>query len=482
MAGDPDPEIIDDERYWYNSAWQLVQVDKMTTALATDVWYVYKQFVWDVRYIDSPVYRMRDTSADGNGTYNSLDELLYYLTDANMNVTAVMDADATTWGGFVVERYTYDPYGRVTAYDDDFSNPSAPSGNVDNRILFAGYRYDAETGLYHARNRFYHPLLGRWTSRDPAGYVDGPSLYQYVRSNPTIAIDPSGMILSVYSGHQDTEVGDDDETLLVTQLEESLQDMCPCVSVEFIEHYSRHVVGGVEVDDRFVARKNSEYDTCAKFSACAKTNAQGCALLYRILQDEQDIRVSFGTGSEATDSSHVRYDFSQIEASDIQGADDSPIDLSDPDMSDGQRASYERLLRVGLVAHELQHLYDYNAGREATDAMAVTMNDLHGADAPLAERPWINEEPEGEVNHFRTWKESRAVRMQNAVMTQAAAGLGLEGVTGNRTTHTADWVGELTTPTTPLPWPSQLSDDDWANAWDDLENVWGVPDGDFGGE
>lgn len=53
----------------------------------------------------------------------------------------------------------------------------------------------------------YSPTTARWMSRDPLGttvgpngefdifdqYYDGPNLYQYVRSQPTVAIDPSGL-------------------------------------------------------------------------------------------------------------------------------------------------------------------------------------------------------------------------------------------------------------------------------------------------
>lgn len=75
-----------------------------------------------------------------------------------------------------------------------------------------------------ARNRMYHPTLGRWMQRDPAAmpqspsmarnvsgtqftqrdptaqHPDGPNLYQYVRSRPTIGLDPSGQVLVVLSG------------------------------------------------------------------------------------------------------------------------------------------------------------------------------------------------------------------------------------------------------------------------------------------
>jgi uncharacterized protein RhaS with RHS repeats len=32
-----------------------------------------------------------------------------------------------------------------------------------------------------------------WLSRDPAGFVDGPNLYAYVRQNPWTAFDPDGL-------------------------------------------------------------------------------------------------------------------------------------------------------------------------------------------------------------------------------------------------------------------------------------------------
>ena len=40
----------------------------------------------------------------------------------------------------------------------------------------------------------YVALLGRFVSRDPVGYADSvESLYQYVRTNPILAVDPAGL-------------------------------------------------------------------------------------------------------------------------------------------------------------------------------------------------------------------------------------------------------------------------------------------------
>ena len=47
--------------------------------------------------------------------------------------------------------------------------------------------------LNATRYRNFHPTLGRWIERDPAGYVDGVNLYGYVSGNPAGLTDPSGL-------------------------------------------------------------------------------------------------------------------------------------------------------------------------------------------------------------------------------------------------------------------------------------------------
>jgi RHS repeat-associated protein len=71
---------------------------------------------------------------------------------------------------------------------------------VANEILFCGYRYDPETGLYHVRNRMYHPMLGRWLQRDPIEYKDGMNLYGYGMGNPVNRLDPQGTVVVILTG------------------------------------------------------------------------------------------------------------------------------------------------------------------------------------------------------------------------------------------------------------------------------------------
>jgi len=44
----------------------------------------------------------------------------------------------------------------------------------------------------HPARGMYHPQAGRWLQRDPAQYVDGPNLYQYVGGMPTATRDSVG--------------------------------------------------------------------------------------------------------------------------------------------------------------------------------------------------------------------------------------------------------------------------------------------------
>jgi hypothetical protein len=43
------------------------------------------------------------------------------------------------------------------------------------------------------RSRYYHPLLGRFLSRDPIGYKSGNNLYAYAANSPVNAVDILGL-------------------------------------------------------------------------------------------------------------------------------------------------------------------------------------------------------------------------------------------------------------------------------------------------
>ena len=81
---------------------------------------------------------------------------------------------------------------------DAFGTLVSQTGDVDNSILYAGYQYDFETGLYYLNARYYDSTTGRFITEDTyAGrYYDPLSLnrYTYCQNNPVRYTDPSGHV------------------------------------------------------------------------------------------------------------------------------------------------------------------------------------------------------------------------------------------------------------------------------------------------
>lgn len=77
----------------------------------------------------------------------------------------------------------YDAYGNIVA---------SSGSSANNRLAFTKER-DFSIGLDNHGMRYYDPEIGRYISRDPAGYVDGLNVYLYVHNNPINHIDPLGL-------------------------------------------------------------------------------------------------------------------------------------------------------------------------------------------------------------------------------------------------------------------------------------------------
>jgi RHS repeat-associated protein len=141
-----------------------------------------RQFVWGLRYIDDLILRDRSFVA-------TLDERLYALQDANWNVVGFCDDI-----GAMQQRIAYSPYGLPTwlniffdGGDDDFQWET----------LYCGYRWDGRNdgsyGLYLARMRYLHSVLGVWIIFDPIGFGGGlMNLSNYSGTSPLNRTDPSG--------------------------------------------------------------------------------------------------------------------------------------------------------------------------------------------------------------------------------------------------------------------------------------------------
>jgi len=145
---------------------------------------------------------LRDENTDQDGLCD--DERIYYLADANYNVTALIDTS-----GNVLERYLYSPYGEVTVLDADFSSDADGVSDYANTTLYTGRELDAATGLLYYRARYYCPRLGRFVGKDPLRGSRGSvafrrpervfdsmeevNLYLYVGNRPIGHRDPSGL-------------------------------------------------------------------------------------------------------------------------------------------------------------------------------------------------------------------------------------------------------------------------------------------------
>jgi RHS repeat-associated protein len=64
-------------------------------------------------------------------------------------------------------------------------------------FAFTGREWDAETGLYYYRARYYEPQSSRFLTNDPSGFAAGTNFYRYVNNTPLRAIDPSGLDIIV---------------------------------------------------------------------------------------------------------------------------------------------------------------------------------------------------------------------------------------------------------------------------------------------
>jgi RHS repeat-associated protein len=127
----------------------------------------------------------------------------YYHKDALGSIVAMTDES-----GNIVQTYEYDSFGNITSQ----------MGSIDQPFTYTGREYDAESGLYYYRARYYDARAGRFLSEDPilrpmnlscsSLSTTSPELtwilpflmhyhvnfngYVYVRNNPLNYIDPLG--------------------------------------------------------------------------------------------------------------------------------------------------------------------------------------------------------------------------------------------------------------------------------------------------
>ena len=112
---------------------------------------------------------------------DNTDKLSYFMYNGHGDVVQTVSED-----GVIENQYDYDIFG----------NPTLTVESYNCSIRYAGEFYDAETGLYYLRARYYDPYIGRFISEDSYwGEDSNPlslNLYTYTHNDPIQFIDPSG--------------------------------------------------------------------------------------------------------------------------------------------------------------------------------------------------------------------------------------------------------------------------------------------------
>ncbi len=90
----------------------------------------------------------------------------------------------------------YDAYGQVV-----WTPPALTGPAVLNRATSQPFQYkgqfgcytDGTSGLVYCTHRYYDPVTGRWTERDPVGLDGGVNVYAYCDDNPVSLVDDCGL-------------------------------------------------------------------------------------------------------------------------------------------------------------------------------------------------------------------------------------------------------------------------------------------------
>ena len=113
----------------------------------------------------------------------STNAVSWLLADNEGTVRDVATYNAGTGATTIADHLVYDAFGNMSQ-----TTPAAQP-----RFTYTGQQFDAATGLYYYRARWYDAGMGRFMSQDPAGFSAGDAnLYRYCGNSPVNEVDPSG--------------------------------------------------------------------------------------------------------------------------------------------------------------------------------------------------------------------------------------------------------------------------------------------------
>jgi RHS repeat-associated protein len=162
----------------------------------------------------------------------------YYHADALGSVTSLSNP-----AGALANTYAYDSFGKSVATTGPLTNP----------FQYTGREFDAETGLYYDRARYYDTISGRFISEDPIGFSgSGLNFYGYVENNPVLWADPLGLCpntaeqeacrwrVAMWHLKREMEINNETDKKLLDEIfswENIIGFSAPKVAEPIIEHY-----------------------------------------------------------------------------------------------------------------------------------------------------------------------------------------------------------------------------------------------------
>ena len=101
-------------------------------------------------------------SASVNG---AIRERFAYLRNMQGDIIGLVNES-----GAVVVRYYYDAWGKLL--QTEVSNSAYNDIAEKNPLRYRGYVYDAETGMYYVRSRYYNSDICRWINSDDIWFYE----------------------------------------------------------------------------------------------------------------------------------------------------------------------------------------------------------------------------------------------------------------------------------------------------------------------
>lgn len=115
----------------------------------------------------------------------------FYRKDLRGDITGIVSGDT----GELLVSYRYDAWGKPEITVEAGTSESAELIER-NCLLYRGYFYDHETGLYYLQSRYYDPEVGRFINADTivntGKHILGNNIFAYCYNNPNLYKDDQG--------------------------------------------------------------------------------------------------------------------------------------------------------------------------------------------------------------------------------------------------------------------------------------------------